>query len=151
MRGTFGERIDHLLDAVGYGDLVGHIEVDQVYSHFQHEGYDFKHPDGGQAGFVVIPFFSRNVKYMEHLADSAITREGSKLEDAMADNMEDMSEQVYLLAPWEFADLRASGHPSVTSDGDTVYDRPPRVHRLSEEELRIKGELRRLFDPDRYK
>jgi hypothetical protein len=87
---------------------------------------------------------------MEHLAESAITEEGSNLEDAMADNMEDMSEQIYLLAPWEFGDLRASGHPSVASGGATVYDRPPNVGRLSEEELRAKGELRELFDPHRY-
>jgi hypothetical protein len=32
--GTFFERIDNLLDAVGYGDLVGDIEVDQVYAHY---------------------------------------------------------------------------------------------------------------------
>lgn len=148
--GNFAERIDHLIDAVGYGALAGNIEVNQRYSRYQHEGYDFYHPDGGQAGFVVIPFFERNVKYMEHLAQSAITEEGSKLEDAMADNMEDMSEQVYLLAPWEFADLRASGHPTVTSDGETVYDRPPHVARLSDEELKAKNELRELFDPHRY-
>lgn len=149
--GTFFERTDFLMDEVGRNDLVGKIEVDQVYAHYQHEGYDFFHPDGGQAGYVVIPFFSRNVKHMEHLAESAITRDGSSIEDAMADNMEDMSEQVYLMAPWEFADLRASGHPTVISDGEKVYDRPPNVGRLSEDELKAKSELRDIFDPHRYR
>lgn len=148
--GTFFERTDHLMDAVGYGRLEGNIEVNQRYAHYQHEGYDFYHPDGGEAGYLQIPFFERNVKYMEHLAEKAITSEGSDIEEAMADNMEDMSEQVFIHAPWEFADLRASGHPTVTSDGETVYDRAPNVGRLSDEELKAKGELRDLFDPHRY-
>lgn len=150
MRGTFGAGIDHLIDAVGTGPLNGHIEVDQRYAHDQHEGYDYHHPDGGQAGYLTIPFFGRNTKHMQQLADGAITREGSDLEDTMADIMEDMSGQVYELAPWEFADLRASGHPFVESDGHIIYDRPPNVHRLSADELKAKNELRQLFDPHRY-
>lgn len=148
--GTFFERTDHLMDAVGYGRLEGNIEVNQRYAHYQHEGYDFYHPDGGEAGYLQTPFFERNVKYMEHLAEKAITSEGSDIEEAMAENMEDMSEQVFIHAPWEFADLRASGHPTVISDGETVYDRAPNVGRLSDEELKAKGELRELFDPHRY-
>lgn len=41
-------------------------------------------------------------------------------------------------APVEFGDLRKSGHPKVTKDGATIYDRPPVVGRLSEAELKAK-------------
>lgn len=59
-------------------------------------------------------------------------------EPAMRDAMEDLAEEggVATHAPVLYSNLRASGHPSVTSDGETVYDREPRQHRLSEEELR---------------
>lgn len=89
---------------------------------------------------------------MRRLADKAITEEGSALGDAMAHNMEHLStEGVYIEAPWEFADLRASGHPTVESDGVLIYDRPPHMHRLSAEEIKIKNKLSRLLDPGRYK
>lgn len=75
------------------------------------------------------------------------------------DIAEGMSQAVFDHAPFEFGDLRGSGHPFVVdgghvrtgedgktdiTGGDRVYDRPPAVHRLSEEELRAKGDLRRL-------
>lgn len=68
----------------------------------------------------------------------------------MTKNMEDLSQQVYDKAPWEFADLRASGHPSVDTDGHRVYDRRPMVGRLSKADLKIKSHLRYLFEPHRY-
>ena len=56
----------------------------------------------------------------------------------MVENVENLAEEggVATRAPVLYANLRASGAPSVTSDGVTVYSRPPRQHRLSEEELR---------------
>lgn len=53
---------------------------------------------------------------------------------------------VYDHAPVEFGDLRESGHPTVTDEGHTTYDRPPLVPRLSEAELREKNQLRDVFD-----
>ena len=57
--------------------------------------------------------------------------------------MEDLAEDggVASHAPVEFGDLRDSGHPSVTEDGRTVYDREPRQGRLSPEELKAKYRL----------
>jgi len=83
---------------------------------------------------------------MQRLADRAITPEGPKLIDAMRDNMEVLSQQVYEQSPVEFGDLRDSGHPVVTQGGVTVYDRAPRARRLSEDELRAKGKLRTLMN-----
>ena len=62
----------------------------------------------------------------------------------MIRSVENLAEEggVATHAPIEFADLRASGHPSVTSDGEQVYDRPPRVHRLTPEELKAKDKAR---------
>lgn len=51
---------------------------------------------------------------------------------------EDGATMVDVHAPVEFDNLRKSGHPTVTDDGATVYDRPPIVGRLSEEELRAE-------------
>lgn len=82
---------------------------------------------------------------MGKLAARAITPEGSELREAAISAAEDLSDDVFELAPLEFGDLKASGHPSVTDDGAVVYDRAPNVGRLSEEELRIKGHLRGMF------
>lgn len=73
-----------------------------------------------------------------------ITPEGSEIREVMKDVAEDLSGKVYDLAPHEFGDLRASGHPSVIDEGAVVYDRAPHVHRLSEEELKAKSHLRAL-------
>jgi hypothetical protein len=52
--------------------------------------------------------------------------------------MEDLAEDggVATKAPVLYSNLRASGHPIVTDDGVVIYDRPPRQHRLTEEELK---------------
>lgn len=56
----------------------------------------------------------------------------------MTDVAEDLAREVSVKAPVEWGDLRGSGHPTVDDNGETVYDRAPAVHRLSEEELRAK-------------
>lgn len=61
---------------------------------------------------------------------------GHDLNQAMADNMENLSGEVERLAPIEFGPLHWSGHPTVTSQGETVYDRAPIAARLTEAELR---------------
>jgi hypothetical protein len=152
VKGTFGERIDELKRQVGKGHLKGEVEVNQAYAHYQHDHPEFHHPDGGKAFYLRDPLFAGANGYMRNLADKVITEAGSDIETAMAENMESLStEGVYAEAPWEFGDLRASGHPMVTSDGEKIYDRAPQVARLTEDELRAKGHLRALFDPDRYK
>lgn len=151
MNGTFGTRLDELAEAVGHGHLKSSVKVDQIYAHYQHEHPEFHHPDGGQAFYLRDPMFAHVDIDMQAIADRTITREGSEIKDAMADWAEHISDEVYALAPLEFGDLKASGHPVVEDDGFVIYDRAPRVHRLSEEELRIKGHLRALYEPDRYR
>lgn len=143
--------MDKLIAQAGNGDLVGHVVVDQAYAQNQHQSFWFNHPDGGKPFYLRDPLFANAARYMQMVADTAITRRGLEPEKGMADAMENLSDRVYDEAPWEFADLRASGHPFVTDGQHTVYDRTPHVHRLSKAELRIKAELRQLFDPDRYK
>ena len=124
----FSERLRVIKESVGFGRLQGSVEVNQVYAHYQHEGLDFHHPDGGEALYLLTPLMLKGPSdYMVRLADRAITADGSDVQGAMTDNMEDLSGEVYLRAPWEFGDLRASGHPVVSVNGETVYDRPPNV------------------------
>lgn len=77
---------------------------------------------------------------MARLADTVNV--GQDLNQAMADNMENLSGEVERLAPIEFGPLHWSGHPIVTSRGETVYDRAPIVARLTEAELRAESRAR---------
>ena len=140
-RPPFDQRMRDLADDVGAGTLVGRVEVDQVYARFQHEGLDLRHPEGGQAKYLEAPLYSEHRGYYQRLADNVLAGD---LEGAMASVTEALSGKVYELAPFEFGDLKASGHPSVMSSGQVVYDRPPNVHRLTPLELRTKSELRSL-------
>jgi len=88
VKGTFGAGLDALAEQVGRKKLNGSVEVDQVYAHYQHEGLEFNHPDGGQAMYLRDPLFQRSSHYMKHLADEAVTHDGSNLLGAMAENME---------------------------------------------------------------
>lgn len=142
MASTFFDRVDELSRQIGSGDLVGNVEFDQVYAHYQHAHPEFKHPRGGQAFYLSAPLFDKTDERMEKLAARAITPDGSEIEHGMADAMEDLSDDAEAKAPVEFADLKNSGHPTVTSDDVVVYDRPPTVARLSKDELKTKDKLR---------
>lgn len=148
MKGTFGAGIDHLIEATGEGKLVGSVEVDQIYAHYQEANDHLRHPRGGKAHALQDSLFEQSKKYMRELAKRTVTKDGSDIESAMIDNMEHLSEQYFQHAPVEWGDLKASGHPTVTSDDATIYDRPPNMHRLSKDELEAKGDLRRVFGED---
>lgn len=152
MSGTFSDGLDRFEREFGKGKIIGHVVVDQAYAQNQHQSAWFKHPDGGKAFFLRDPLFGRNARHMQMIADKAITSTGSDLSSGVMDAMEDLSTKgVYEEAPWEFADLRASGHPFVTDDGgQVIHNRLPHIGRLSREELRIKGQLSRLLNPGRY-
>lgn len=143
MASTFGDRIDELKAMVGTGDLTGTCVVDQLYAQVQHEELTFNHPRGGQALYLQAPLMENYGKYLQSYADRLLEDGG---EQAIVDAMEDLAEDggVATRAPVLYANLRASGHPMVDSDGVTVYDRPARQHRLSEEELKA---LWRLHHP----
>lgn len=150
MGGTFGDRIDELRERTGSGKgrLRGTVIVDQRYAHFQHERLDLHHPRGGQARYLAVPLEHNFRHYYDEIARSYLD-DGGK--DAMERAMEDLSDSLYQTAPVEFWDLRRSGHPVVELGTDTIYDRPPVQHRLTDAELRAKSRLRYLGLPDRLK
>jgi hypothetical protein len=136
MTSTFADRIDVLRKQVGNGTIVASVVVDQVYAHYQHEHLDFHHPRGGTAKYLEGPLYEHYRDYLEWYARDVLTDGGVK---AMERAAEHLSDQVELTAPREWGDLGKSGHPTVTRDGRTVYDRAPKVNRLTEDELRIKS------------
>lgn len=143
MADSFSQRMDKLINETPT-KIKGRVHVNQVYAAIQHESLEFNHPRGGRAKYLGGPLIENHNKYYQDIADSLLA---GKTTEAMIRNMEHLStEGVYENAPIEFADLKASGHPSVEVNDDLVYDRPPMVHRLSEEELRAKSELRGMFD-----
>lgn len=135
MASTFGARIDELKELVGRGDLKGTVIVDQVYAAVQHNALNFAHPRGGQAQYLTAPLMDHHAGYLQRYADQLLEDGGVQ---AVIDATEDLAEDggVAIRAPVLYSNLRASGHPVVTSDGLVVYDRPPRQHRLSEDELK---------------
>lgn len=135
-KGSFAGSIDELLRSTPDSSLTGRVVVDQIYAHYQHEHPEFHHPRGGQAFYLQQPLYVKYRGYLTKLGKAALQ---GKLRDAMVANVEDLSHQVMLKAPWEYMDLRNSGHPQVEQDGKLVYDRPPLVRRLSDEELKHKG------------
>lgn len=141
MAGDFSSRIDRLMEEVGTGNLEGTVVVDQVYAKYQHEDLSLIHLGGGHAKYLENPLMANHPDYLRHLADNVLD---GNLNQAMADNMEALSREVYKEAPMEFGDLRASGHPMVHSQGEMVYDRAALVGRLTEEEIDIKMHLRSL-------
>jgi len=134
--GTFSERIDELRKMVGSGKLTGTCTVSQVYAHRQHEEMSYRHPRGGSAKYLQKPLMDH---YRDYISDYAHTVLSDGGQAAMKRSMEHLSDAVEITAPREFFDLMRSGHPKVEVDGRTVYDRPPKVHRLTEEELRAKS------------
>jgi len=138
----FQERMAHLSDEVGHGKLVGRVECDQVYAKYQHERTDLKHPNGGTHHYLSGPLFENVHKYMSDLAASVVVSVGSELPYQMERTMEDLAWKAQKRAPIEWGDLANSMHPSVTSRGQVIYDRPPYQRRLSSEELREKHRWR---------
>lgn len=146
----FIESIDRLLRQTPKEYVKGTVEVNQIYAHYQHAHPEFHHPDGGQAFYLRDPLFGKMGQYLERVAAEMLSHSGVNFERPMIENMEDLSQEVYERAPFEFGDLKGSGHPKVEVDGETRYDRPPLVPRLDHSELSIKSHLRYLFDPHRY-
>lgn len=74
-------------------------------------------------------------RYLTEYARTVLEDGGQQ---ALISSMEDLAEEggVASHAPVLYSNLRASGHPIVTDDGVPIYDREPRQHRLTEEELK---------------
>lgn len=136
---SFDERIQELAEQVGDGALVGKVEVNQRYAKYQHERLDLRHEPGRIPRYLATPLFEQNPAHMQRLANNVLDGDLAK---AMADNMEDLADKVEQLAPIDENDLPRSGHPTVASEGSTVYDRAPKRARLTEQELREKSRRR---------
>jgi hypothetical protein len=137
MSGTFGARIDELQRMVGDGErLRGSVVCDQAYAHFQSEHLELHHPRGGGPKFLERPLMDHHRDYLDDYAKTVLHDGG---QPAMKRSMEHLSDQVELNAPREWGDLLKSGHPSVEQGGRTIYDRAPKVGRLSKEELKAKS------------
>ena len=143
MSGDWREKFAELRHMTRIGEGVIHCQVimDQVYAHYQHERLDLRHPHGGHARYLATPLFTRYPKYLADYARSFTTDGGIR---SLERSMEDLSDQAGWHAPYEFGDLAASGHPMVRIGDHIEYDRPPKQHRLTEAELRIKNRLRHL-------
>jgi hypothetical protein len=137
MSGTFGARIDELRKSVGNGErLTGALVCDQVYAHRQHEDLSYHHARGGSAKYLERPLTDHFRDYLSDYADTVL-RDGGQ--SAMKRSMEHLSDAMELAAPREWGDLKDSAHPSVEQGGRMIYDRAPKVGRLSKEELAAKS------------
>lgn len=143
--GSFGAGTRELGELVGDGELTMKVEVDQIYALAIESGYWRSGPlagvtnrprHGGKTHFLRDGLHENAERYMRKLA-----RAFPELEPAMVENAEDLARQVFDNAPRDKQVLRNSAHPTVTSGHVLVYDRPPAVHRLTEAELRRRGEF----------
>lgn len=125
--------LQHLINEVGHGDLQARLIVDQAYAQRQHEELAWKHPHGGRAKYLEGPLLERSDELLRILADSLIDESGSSIESGMVRVAEKMSNFVEENAPHDenAHELAHSGHPIVYSDGVTIYDRAPKVPRVS--------------------
>lgn len=112
------------------------VEVNQVYAHYQEVRDDLHHPRGGRAHYLQSSLFEKFSKYLDDYAHSVLTDGG---QPSLKRSAEHLSDQVELHAPREWGDLRTSGHPQVKQGERIIYDRPPKTHRLTEAELKIKS------------
>lgn len=138
MAGTFLARTKMLMDNVGGGNLIGVIEVNQVYAKYQHERMDLAHDDGGPK-YLGNAMKEGAVPAMAVLARSVLRGD---LSIAMSRQMENIAHRMPKFAPTEFGDLDRSAHVKVIDRGAIVYDRPG-VPRLSEAEIEAKRGGRR--------
>jgi hypothetical protein len=136
--GDFFERIDHLDQAVGHGDLGVKWTTDQVYAKYQELRDDLRHPRGGRAHYARDALLEHVDERLGRLAARAITPDGSDLVGGgIQVAIEGMHQQAEY-TPREFVNLARSIEVEVTDDGEQVYHRPADVHRLSEAELRAQ-------------
>jgi hypothetical protein len=146
---TIHERLAELRHRTDLGErLHGQVVMDQVYAHYQHEHLEFRHPRGGGPLYLTRPLMEHYAGWLLSIARSWQDDGGKR---AMQHAMEDLSDRAEIAAPWEFVDLARSGSPRVDVGQRTVYERPPKQHRLTERELKLKDRLRWRTLPDALK
>lgn len=127
MTSTFDGRMRYLGEQVGEGNLVSGVVVNQAYAQDQHET-PYKHRNG-QRNYLGQPLMDHAFELLERLARNTITTEGSNLTDAAKDVAEDMAGYVQRFAPKDTSRLSESASPYVTSNGERIWERPPRAPR----------------------
>lgn len=124
--GSFFDGCDKVRELIGEGSLIGAVEVNQHYALEQHEHLGYEHPRGGKAKYLSDPLLQNTPEYVAKIVASLWTGQSEKV---MAECMEDLSSRLDPEAPIDEDPnpirLRRSGHPTVTSNGEVVYDRPP--------------------------
>jgi hypothetical protein len=139
---TFRQRTAYLRRITGAPrTLRGQVTVDQVYAHYQHERTELHHPRGGGPFYLQKPLFEHFKEYLDLYAREVLKGSG---DHAMATAMEHLSDSVEVHAPREFGNLGRSGHPEVFTGERQIYDREPKMHRLTEAELKFLNRLRHL-------
>ncbi len=139
MGGDFVQRVTELQEIVGHNQLVGTLERDQVYAHYQHAGINrftggpLVYHGGGQSHYQESALYDGASEYLQAIADTILEGGGTS---AMKQAMEAFDGKASERCPKETGILSNSGHPTVTDNGALTYNRPPRVPRLSEAELR---------------
>jgi hypothetical protein len=137
MSGTFAERVKELKRQTGAPEkLEMTCTVDQVYAHYQHEHMELRHPRGGTAKFLEQPLYDHYREYLTEYGRNVLRDGGQR---SLGESADHLSDQVEMRAPREWGDLMRSGHPHVEQGERTLHDRPPKVRRLSEGELRAKS------------
>lgn len=126
--------LQELIDSIGHGNLEGKLVVNQAYAQAQHEELTWKHPHGGRAKYLQHPLYENSGHLVRILADSLLAHlEHSNIVEGMIKVSETMSGYVEENAPKDVGmhELAYSGHPMVYDDGVLVYDRAPKVPRVS--------------------
>jgi hypothetical protein len=131
----FIRRIDYLDDQVGHGKIVAGCTVDQIYAQNQHQNLRFQHTVG-RSHYLGGPLLENATRLLNRIAESVIDEGGSHLRRAMIGTAEEMARFVLMNAPRDpdIGDVLAnSGAPWVTSQGQSIYQRPPVQPREAED------------------
>ncbi len=140
MRKTFAEGIRELKDLVGDGQLEGEVRVNQVYAHYQDSGFGprgkpafaFDHPRGGEAMYLSGPLRYRKDEVLQRWANSLLR---GRIVHETIDILHSFGDDVQLHAPRQFEILRNSAALRLADDGIVVFDLPPLIPRLTQEQL----------------
>jgi len=121
-----------VLDQVGEGTITAKVTVDQVYAQDQHENPRYRHNDGSMK-FVTGPLLKGSRRWLSAVARNILTTDPKEIFRRIA---EEFADDVEAATPTDDGILDKSAHPQVLERGGVVYDRPPKMHRLSEAEIR---------------
>jgi hypothetical protein len=118
--GSFVQRSRELREKVGHNELVGHLNVDQIYAYCQHEHlwWNTRHK------YLTKALMEGD--YFGGIARSILSGGGRA---AMIKAVEDLNKNMAANAPKLTGALAGSGGPSVIDDGAMVYNRAPAVAR----------------------